>query len=612
MSVDLGLDELALGVSKKFLSGFRDRVERVLDAATHPATGPFNDAATATAQQSQALQPGQVVAYAGLTAPTGFLECSGAEVSKSQYPDLANVLGTRFGTAAAGKFKLPNAEEAAIMGAGGTRVAGVQTAAGSRYEGNTTSLTIAHLPEHDHVIDTISSEDPGHVHSLEAYPRFGIKVPDNWVTGTGGGSGAGIETDGSGTFGQEPYSPIQYDYGDAGIDQNSGGGFWSSFRDAVTSIFTREEKTETTDDQRNRRTSSYRRVEFGPNAGGFQPIGTTDAQAAIATSVLAAPLGAGAVVGAIGGIGTTAIGIYGFGLSSTFAPVGSTVATSLVAGGVTQVGGLTVAGGGIGTAITSTAIVGGGVGGGFVVGAGVGGVYNKDGSRNANYNPSAFQRPNVPNPAAPTPGSNPNDLNRPGSTPLPSFTNPNAPTGPRAADFYVSVGKGRQQTNVNRTVASGVKDVAPITGGGGQLPGQIGGGGSPAPPPTQTPNTPNNKPPGTGTTKPQETKNQAPPGTTRDNPIDTTYYNESQREQLNESIETFYEDYAERLGDGAAVFHTFIGSPGVSYGLIDSSATTLEAGGHTHTTSGTMDETGGGGTMGLLQPAFACMWIIKT
>ena len=56
----------------------------------------------------------------------------------------------------------------------------------------------------------------------------------------------------------------------------------------------------------------------------------------------------------------------------------------------------------------------------------------------------------------------------------------------------------------------------------------------------------------------------------------------------------------------------FIGDPGVSYGEVDANATTGKAGKHTHTVSGTMGETGGGGIMGVQQSSFALMWIIKT
>ena len=166
------------------------------------------------------------------------------------------------------------------------------------------------------------------------------------------------------------------------------------------------------------------------------------------------------------------------------------------------------------------------------------------------FTPPPTQRPNVPNPGAPSPGTNPDDTARPGSTP----TTPG------------STGPGTRPTNTK-----------PTTG-----------------------------------TAPAEDKSTAPPVATRENPFDTTFYTESQREELNTSLETFYEDYAERLGSGAAAFNTFIGSPGVSYGLIDAKSETAEAGGHTHTTSGTMLTTGGSGLMGVQQPSFALMWLIKT
>ena len=72
MATNLGLDDLVNGVSKKYLSGFRGRVERLLEAAIKADRNPFNDAATATAAESASLSPGQVIAYAGLSAPTGY------------------------------------------------------------------------------------------------------------------------------------------------------------------------------------------------------------------------------------------------------------------------------------------------------------------------------------------------------------------------------------------------------------------------------------------------------------------------------------------------------------------------------------------------------------
>lgn len=52
---------------------------------------------------------GTVVAYIGDSAPVGWLLCNGAEVSAATYPNLAALVGTRFGTASvAGRFKLPD------------------------------------------------------------------------------------------------------------------------------------------------------------------------------------------------------------------------------------------------------------------------------------------------------------------------------------------------------------------------------------------------------------------------------------------------------------------------------------------------------------------------
>lgn len=43
--------------------------------------------------------------------PNGFLECNGAEVSKTQYKDLYSLIGTKFGAETTDKFKLPKLNE---------------------------------------------------------------------------------------------------------------------------------------------------------------------------------------------------------------------------------------------------------------------------------------------------------------------------------------------------------------------------------------------------------------------------------------------------------------------------------------------------------------------
>ena len=561
MATDLGLDDLVNDVSKKYLSGFRGRVERLLEAAVKADRNPFNDAATATAAQSTSVSTGQVVAYAGLTAPTGFLECNGAEVSKTQYPDLAAILGTRFGTAAAGKVKLPNATEAAIMGAGGTRVAGAGTAAGSRGGYNTTSLTIANLPEHRHDIDSICEENPGHVHDVTSYPNFGISVPSGWVRGSGGGSNA---DDGQGY----KWSGGSFDFDGGSADQS----FWERVTNTFNSIFSREENTETRDEKTGTtRTSTYTSVAAykGPVID-LNNISTTERVTALA--VLSVPL-------------------------------------------------------------TGVGALGAAVQGGFLIGETARQVFSDDGTRRAN--PSAAPGPRIPQAPASTrptgPGSGtPSRPSIPNITPTRPPTNTPTPT-------YVFVGGGTQTTNANQRTFGNIPDAPSIpTPTPRERPGSA-NPGAPSPGtnpddtnrPGSTPTTPGSTGPGsrpnntrTTTTAPAEDKSTAPPVATRENPFDTTFYTESQREELNKSLQTFYEDYAVRLGSGAAVFSTFIGvgvAPyppgaiygGMSYGIVDATASTLAAGRHTHTTSGTMDTTGGGGLVGLQQPSFALMWVIK-
>ena len=577
MATDLGLDELVRGVSKKYLSGFRSRVERLLEAAVKADRNPFNDGATASAAQSSALNPGQVIAYAGLNAPTGFLECNGTEVSTAQYPALAAILGTRFGTAAAGKVKLPNPTEAAIMGAGGTRVAGVATAAGSSFENNTTSLTIAHLPEHQHVIDTICEENPGHVHDVLAYPNFGVNVPGNFKRGPISGSGASDGDEVGASFGDEMEAGPDYEdgaSGQQGIDD------WRAARTRSYTTYTRSTQGD------------------GPSSN---PDDDPDEDADKSVDVVQfdavdLALGAATTGGAIVGL----------------------VAASPVV---------------IFTALGVTATAG--------IGYGIRQFYNTDGSRNTDVTPDPSPAPApvpTPTPGQPGTGTRPNiggPIQRPS---LPNVSNPNAPTGPRSS--YVFSGRGIQAQELNNRNFGNIPDAPALPGGNPLPPAQrpnVPNPGAPTPGsnpddtnrpgstplgpgstgPGSRPNNqgPGNTNPGGGTpaqTKPAEDKSTAPPVATRENPFDTTYYSQSQREEFNEAIETFYEDYSERLGSGAAAWNTFINNPGLSYGQVDATALTGLAGGHTHTTSGTMLETGGSGYMGVQQPSFALMWIIKT
>ena len=52
--------------------------------------------------------PGMITAYAGATAPTGWLLCAGSAYSTSTYSRLYGIIGTTYGVGGAGTFKTPN------------------------------------------------------------------------------------------------------------------------------------------------------------------------------------------------------------------------------------------------------------------------------------------------------------------------------------------------------------------------------------------------------------------------------------------------------------------------------------------------------------------------
>lgn len=55
-----------------------------------------------------AVQTGSIIAWPGATIPAGWLVCNGDELTTAAYPALFGVVGTTYGSSAAGKFNLPN------------------------------------------------------------------------------------------------------------------------------------------------------------------------------------------------------------------------------------------------------------------------------------------------------------------------------------------------------------------------------------------------------------------------------------------------------------------------------------------------------------------------
>ena len=116
------------------------------------------------------VPPGAFMEYGGLTAPTGWLLCDGASVSRTTYADLFAVLGTRFGSTSGTTFNVPDFRRKIALGAGGTVPAGTNGPAatvGSAGGDEEIVLAANQLPAHSHGAGTLAAESGGaHTHTL--------------------------------------------------------------------------------------------------------------------------------------------------------------------------------------------------------------------------------------------------------------------------------------------------------------------------------------------------------------------------------------------------------------------------------------------------------------
>lgn len=96
---------------------------------------------TQTGDGGNAAPVGAVVAYAGTSAPTGWLMCDGATYQRSQYPTLAAVLGV-----AAASFAVPDLRGRFLMGTSASHPR-AQTGGEESH-----TLTEAEMPAHAHPV----------------------------------------------------------------------------------------------------------------------------------------------------------------------------------------------------------------------------------------------------------------------------------------------------------------------------------------------------------------------------------------------------------------------------------------------------------------------------
>jgi len=147
---------------------------------------------------SEAVPPvGSLQAYAGATIPDGWLLCDGRDLAKLTYPDLADALGTTWGTPTSqANFRLPDLRGRSLIGAGPGGSLTARTL-GTTGGAETHTLSTSEIPSHSH--DSRGGNNSPHVQPSVAggidgrdwYGLAGALTSKATVTtGSTGGGGA--------------------------------------------------------------------------------------------------------------------------------------------------------------------------------------------------------------------------------------------------------------------------------------------------------------------------------------------------------------------------------------------------------------------------------------
>lgn len=246
-TADLILGELAVNTTdgKLFLKKSVSGVESVVDVtagtpvATAAAVGGVKGFTNLTIDAAGALsllaaniaaalgytaQPtGIMQQFAGSTAPTGWLLCNGAAISRATYAALFAIIGTTYGAGdGSTTFNLPDLQNRVAVGAGGGKSLGTTGGAASATPtgtvGNTT-LTLAQLPSHRHQPRSYDGSGSG----IGAATGSGGDTPDwmfldsttqaIWVSNTeyqGGGQAHNHSLSINGVSVEQPWTAVNY------------------------------------------------------------------------------------------------------------------------------------------------------------------------------------------------------------------------------------------------------------------------------------------------------------------------------------------------------------------------------------------------------------------
>ncbi|MBL0349599.1 MAG: tail fiber protein [Elusimicrobia bacterium] len=123
-----------------------------LNVSTIVPSGNLNISGRVRDNYGYLVPPGTIVAFAGTTAPSGWLLCDGSTKDKSIQPELSElklVLGSTYGAETANTFVLPNLKGRVPMGSG-IGASATNWTIGISTGSETYTLSIAQIPPHHH------------------------------------------------------------------------------------------------------------------------------------------------------------------------------------------------------------------------------------------------------------------------------------------------------------------------------------------------------------------------------------------------------------------------------------------------------------------------------